>query len=198
MSRKTELEPIDFSKLTVKPLTQQTWEAFEHLFGENGACGGCWCMFWHMKRSEFDALKGQGNRQMLAHRVSRGEVPGLLAFLGEQAIGWVAVEPRTAYQALERSRSLAAMDDLPVWSIPCFFVDKKYRKQGLSTWLIEQAVQYAFDNGAPALEAYPVHYEGGKASDTFYYTGKISAFEKAGFKEVARPSKTKSIMRFYR
>jgi GNAT superfamily N-acetyltransferase len=89
------------------------------------------------------------------------------------------------------------VDDLPVWSIPCFFVDRRYRKQGLTTWLIREAARYAFSQGAPAVEAYPVHYEGGRASDTFYYTGKISAFEKAGFKEVARPSKTKSIMRLY-
>ena len=198
MSRKIVREPLDLVQLTIQPLTQQTWEAFEYLFGENGACGGCWCMFWHMKRAEFDALKGQGNRRMMADRVSRGEMPGLLAFLGEQAIGWVAVEPRSAYHVLERSRSLAAVDDLPVWSIPCFFVDRRYRKQGLSTWLIREATRYAFSQGAPAVEAYPVIYEGGKASDTFYYTGKISAFEKAGFTEVGRPAKTKSIMRFYK
>lgn len=198
MSKKVALVPLDLAQLTIQPLTQQTWAAFENLFGENGACGGCWCMFWHMKRSEFDSSKGEGNHQMMADRVSRGEVPGLLAFLGEQAVGWVAVEPRSAYQALERSRSLAPVDELPIWSIPCFFVDKRYRKQGLTTWLIREAARYAINQGAPAVEAYPVVYEGGKASDTFYYTGKISAFEKAGFTEVARPSKTKSIMRYHK
>ena len=198
MSRTAVREPMDLKELTILPLTELTWKAFEDLFGENGACAGCWCMFWHLKRSDFDSQKGTNTRQMMADRVARGEIPGLLAFLGEQAIGWVAVEPRSAYLALERSRSLAAVDDLPVWSIPCFFVDRKYRKQGLTTWLIGEAAKYAFEHGAPAVETYPVIYEGGKTSDTFYYTGKTTAFEKAGFTEVARPSKTKTIMRFYK
>ena len=191
-------EPLDLQQLTVKPLTIQTWQEFETLFGEKGACAGCWCMFWHLKRSDFDAKKGSETHQMMFDRVAKGEVPGLLAFLGEQAIGWVAVEPRSAYLALERSRSLAAVDDLPVWSIPCFFVDKKYRKQGLTTWLIKQAAKYAFEHGAPAVEAYPVIYEGARTSDTFYFTGKKSAFQRAGFTEVASPSKTKSIMRLFK
>ena len=198
MSRTAVREPLDLKELTILPLTELTWKAFEGLFGENGACAGCWCMFWHLKRSDFDSQKGTNTRQMMADRVARGEIPGLLTFLGEQAIGWVAVEPRSAYLALERSRSLVAVDDLPVWSIPCFFVDRKYRKQGLTTWLIGEAAKNAFEHGAPAVEAYPVVYGGGKTSDTFYYTGKTTAFGKAGFTEVARPSKTKSIMRFYK
>jgi len=33
-------------KLTTGPLTPDLWPAFEDLFGENGAVGGCWCMYW--------------------------------------------------------------------------------------------------------------------------------------------------------
>ncbi len=194
--KKPEDKPaLNFNDLQIKPLARDTWSAFEELFGSKGACAGCWCMFWHLKRSEYDAARGDGTHQMMFSRVENGETPGLLAFIGDKAIGWVTVEPRTSYQALERSRSLAAIDDLPVWSIPCFFVDKKYRKQGLNSWLITQAAEYAFQNGAPAVEGYPVEFSTGKTSDVFIFTGTKSAFVRAGFSEVARPSTTKFIMR---
>jgi GNAT superfamily N-acetyltransferase len=198
MSKKIELQPVNLDELVIKPLTRDTWQAFEALFGENGACGGCWCMYWHLKRSDFYAQHGDATHEMMQQRVEQGEIPGLLAFAGEKAIGWVAIEPRSAYQVLARSRTLTPVDELPVWSITCFFIDRHYRKQGLNAWLIKQAVDYAFTQGAPAVESYPSLLQGGKTSNTFYYTGKTTTFEKLGFKEVARPSKSRAIMRFFK
>jgi GNAT superfamily N-acetyltransferase len=191
-------EAVNLDELVARPLTRDTWHAFETLFGENGACGGCWCMYWQLKHSDFYAQHGEGTHEMMRQRVEQGAIPGLLAFSGDKAIGWVAVEPRSAYPVLARSRTLAPVDDLPVWSITCFFIDRHYRKQGLNAWLIKQAVNYAFAQGAPAVESYPSLFKGGKTSDTFYYTGKETTFEKLGFKEVAHPSTSRAIMRLFK
>lgn len=195
MAKKVEMLPVALEKLQVKPLTPETWHAFEELFGSQGACDGCWCMWWHLKRKDYEAQRGEVNHHLMHARVHCGEIPGLLAFLDDKAIGWVAVEPRTEYLALERSRTLKRVDDQPVWSIPCFFVSKSYRKQGVNSWLIRQAAIYAFEHGAPCVEAYPMEYTKGKISDMFIFTGTASAFTKAGFTEIAKPSATRRIMR---
>jgi hypothetical protein len=54
------------------PLTAERWEDLEELFGERGASGGCWCMWWRLKRSEFERQKGEGNRLALKRIVDSG------------------------------------------------------------------------------------------------------------------------------
>ena len=118
--------------LSIKPLTSDTWSDLADLFGEKGACGGCWCMWWRLTSAEFEKGKGEGNRQALRRLVDAGTVPGLLAFEGKRPIGWCALAPRTELRRLERSRILAPVDDQPVWSIVCFFVAKEYRQTRVS------------------------------------------------------------------
>ncbi|MFQ5640196.1 MAG: hypothetical protein ACE5IR_19625 [bacterium] len=52
-------------ELTFHPLTRERWHDFERLFGERGACGGCWCMWMRLKRSEFEKQKGHGNKHAM-------------------------------------------------------------------------------------------------------------------------------------
>ena len=92
--------------LRFHPLTSARWPAFEKLFGPRGACAGCWCMFWRLKRSVFIQQKGEGNRRAIQRLVKAGDVPGILAFAGKEAVGWCAVSPRETYSALERSRAM--------------------------------------------------------------------------------------------
>jgi len=47
----------------VQPLTSSHWDDFETLFGDRGACGGCWCMVWRLSRKDFERGKGAGNRR---------------------------------------------------------------------------------------------------------------------------------------
>src|SRR5512137_1004499 len=171
------------------PLTLDRWEDFELLFGPRGACAGCWCMFWKLSRKEFEA--GQGIRNRLAQKsiVDSDCVPGLLAYVEGKPAGWVAVEPRDKYPGLARSRVLKPLDDTPVWSVTCFFVDKKFREQGLTIRLLESAVAYVRSKGGTIVEGYPVEpRENGKMSPAFVYTGLASAFVQAGFKEAGRRS----------
>ena len=81
-------------KLVCHPLTPDRWADFEQLFGANGACGGCWCMFWRLPRSEFQAGKYEGNQAAFTQIVLDGGEPGVLAYQGRQAVGWCAVAPR--------------------------------------------------------------------------------------------------------
>ena len=174
-------KPESSLKLEFHPVTPERWDDLEHLFGKRGACGGCWCMWWKLKRSEFEKWKGEGNRKALKQLMDSGEAPGLLAYLDGEPVGWCAVAPREAYPVLDRSRILKRVDDEAVWSIVCFFVARNFRRKQVTTELLKAAVQYGKDHGARIVEV---------------FTGTASAFLKAGLVEVVRRSETRPIMRY--
>jgi GNAT superfamily N-acetyltransferase len=182
--------------LAFHPLTADRFPDLEQLFGRRGACGGCWCMWWRLKRSEFERQKGETNRRALKRIVESGEVPGLLAYRGGRPIAWCSVAPREAFGALERSRVLKRVDDRPVWSVVCFFVAKPFRRRGLTAALLRAATEYAREHGARIVEGYPIEPKKSPAPDPFVWTGLPSAFRRVGFVEVARRSPTRPIMRF--
>jgi GNAT superfamily N-acetyltransferase len=187
----------EWQNLVIVPVTPEHWDDLETLFGLRGAYGGCWCMFWRLPSAQFTRQSGEGNRQALQQIVNSGEVPGLLAYVDETPVGWVSVAPRTTFTRLERSRVLKAVDDLPVWSVVCFFVEKKYRRLGLTVELLKAAAAFAAEHGASILEGYPIDVGDGKYPDAYAYTGLVAAYEKAGFTEVARRSERRPIMRIH-
>jgi GNAT superfamily N-acetyltransferase len=185
------------ASLKFQPATASRWSDLEALFGERGACGGCWCMFWRLPRKQWDAQRGKANKQALREIVNTGRAaPGILAYIGKEPIGWCAIAPRRDYLGLERSRILKPVDDIPVWSISCLFVKRGYRRQGISAELARAAVSFAARHGAKLVEAYPVEPSMEKMPDPFLWHGVPSAFKAAGFREVARRSKSRPIMRF--
>jgi GNAT superfamily N-acetyltransferase len=184
------------NSLAFHPATPERWNDLEELFGERGACGGCWCMFWRLPRKEFDAGKGTGNKRALKRIVTAGREPGIIAYLGTEPIGWCAIAPRENYIALERSRILKPVDDKPVWSVSCLFIKKPYRRQGVSSQLLRAAVEFAAMHGAQTVEGYPVEPSMEKMPDPFLWHGIPSAFVAAGFREVLRRSRSRPIMRF--
>jgi GNAT superfamily N-acetyltransferase len=178
----------------IHPLTADRWSDLEALFGRNGACGGCWCTFWRQTRSQYQENKGERNRRAFEALVKSGTVPGLLAYAGGVPVGWVAVQPRSEYLALSRSRTLAPVDGTPVWSVTCFFVAKPWRGRGLMRRLLEAAVAHARAGGATVVEGYPVDSATALPS-AFVYTGVPAVFRASGFEEVARRSRTRPILR---
>jgi len=180
------------------PLTPDRWNDFETLFGAKGACGGCWCMFPRLRRSEYERLKGEGNRRAMKKLVDSGRIPGILGYVEGKPVAWCSIEPRESIGSLARSRILApvpSVDDVPVWSIVCLFIEKSRRGRGLSTRMIEAAVLYAKSRGAAIVEAYPVEPKKTPMPAVFAYPGLASAYLAAGFREVARRSETRPIMR---
>ncbi len=97
------------SELEFYALSAQRWEHLERLFGARGASGGCWCMWWRLRRSEYERQKGQGNRAALKDIVDSGEIPGILAYAEGQPVGWCSVAPRERFPVLERSRVLTEL-----------------------------------------------------------------------------------------
>lgn len=186
----------DLNTLTFRPLTSKLWTDFEHLFGPRGACGGCWCMFWKLRGIAFDENTGEPTRQMQKSIVDSGIVPGLLAYTGNSPVGWIAVELRQAYPKLAHSRILKPVDDAEVWSVTCFFVEKRGRRQGVTVELLKAAMDFVREQGGKIVEGYPVDAKKDMPAP-FVYTGTAAAFQKAGFVEVARRSETRPIMRYY-
>ena len=184
-------------RIQFHPVTKKRWADFETLFGERGACGGCWCMLWRLTRKEFENQKGAGNRKAMKAIIEAGKTPGILAFSRNEPVAWCSVAPREHFPALGRSRILKPVDDSPVWSISCLFVDKRFLRKGLSKQMIKEAVDYVKKKKGSIVEAYPVEPKKDKMPDVFAWTGLASAFVKAGFVECARRSETRPIMRFY-
>jgi len=182
---------------TFSSLTPDNWNDFVALFGEKGACGGCWCMYWRSKASDYNRLKGEGNKKAF-RKIATKTSPGIIAYAEGQPAGWCAVAPRSEYVRLEKSRVLKPVDDKPVWSIVCFFIQKEFRNKGLSKQLLSSAVDFAISNGAKIVEGYPVESKTGKMPDVFAWTGFSKTFIKAGFKEVERRSEGRPIMRYYK
>lgn len=183
--------------LKIYSLDCERWNDFELLFGPRGACGGCWCMSWRLKKSEFEIGKGEDNKYSMRNIVYNGRPAGVLAYVDGKPAGWCAAAPREVYKRLESSRVLKRIDDEPVWSITCFFIAKDFRRKGISTELIKGAVEYARLNGADIVEAYPVVPYGKNVPDAFLWTGTPAAFEAAGFTVAKQRSKWKPMMRYY-
>jgi GNAT superfamily N-acetyltransferase len=177
-----------------KPLTPDTWKDFEALFGPRGACGGCWCMTWRLSRAEFRANAGAGNRAAMRALVDAGAQPGVLLYDDGRAVAWCAVAPREEYVRLGASKVWAPVDEQKVWAVSCFFIDKKARGKGLSVAVLNAAVEFARGKGAKIVEGYPQELAE-KLPPAFVWMGVMPTFVHAGFREVARRSPKKPIMR---
>jgi GNAT superfamily N-acetyltransferase len=171
------------------------WDGFAQVMGENGGCGGCWCMLWRQSRKAAEAGKGDANRDAMKTLFDEGHVPGLIAWHNGQAVGWVQIDQRSAFPRLATSRVLQPVDELPVWSISCFLVHKPFRRQGLSVALLHAACAFAKARGAIAVEGYPVDTPKKSYPPVYAWTGFVGTFRNAGFVEVARPSPTRPILR---
>src|SRR5262245_26811062 len=183
--------PVPAMKLSIVPLTPDRWAALEDLFGDRGACGGCWCMYWRIGAS-YRSRRDAENKAAFRAVVTKGPPPGLLAFDGDLAVGWCQLTPRDAVPWLDRTWRLRRPDDVPIWSLSCFYVRKGYRRRGVTSALIDAAVAAARRGGAPALEAYPLD---AALTPSASGTGYASTFARAGFEVVARHVAPRPIMR---
>lgn len=182
---------IPNADLVVEPLTPDRWRDLESLFGEKGACSGCWCMYWRIGPA-YRKRPRVANKRDFRKVVTHGPPPGLLAYNGDVAVGWCQVTPREALPWLNRPGKLGPVDDAPVWALSCFYTRIGYRKRGVTRALLDAAIAAARAAGARALEAYPLDADLSPSSSS---TGYVSTFVRAGFVEVARRFAPRPIMR---
>jgi GNAT superfamily N-acetyltransferase len=179
--------------LSISPLTAERWHALEELFGTAGASNGCWCMYWRIG-PRYRNRPREDNKRDLELLAASARSPGLLAFDGDIPVGWCELAPRADLSWLTRLRHFEAVDDLPVWSIPCFYVRRGHRGRGVMGALIDAAVASAGAVGAPALESYPVDMQvPGHTNNLF--PGVASSFARHGFHVVARRKPDRPVMR---
>lgn len=179
-----EQEQIVFRALTPRLMDQMGTV----LRGSWGA--GCWCMQPRLTGAQIRELPGPGSetarrRKAMTKLAQRRRAPGLLAFDGDEAIGWVAIAPRTELTRVEKSRATPRIDKTDVWVIPCVTVRKTARGRGVACALIRAAVEYAFAQGAPAVEAYP-RAGAARMRDGNVYFGTEAMFSRAGFRVIRK------------
>jgi GNAT superfamily N-acetyltransferase len=185
-------------QITFEPLTTLNWGKFIQLFGERGACGSCWCMWYRLWKKDFQEGKSDdGNKNAMKELVWAGKPTGIIAFYEDLPIAWCAFAPREDFLKLEKSRVHKRIDNQQVWSIPCFFVDQKFRKIGVSIQLLKGVIEYAKENKIEIIEAYPTIPTTEKLPDTFVWIGLYKSFEQAGFQIVDQTSKNRPMVRFY-
>lgn len=187
--------------LRIEPVTAERWDDLVTLFGDRGACGGCWCMFFRLKGTEFEEGTRRGgslNRSRLQAIVREDRVPGLLAYRDGDPVGWCSVAPREEFPRISRSPVIRPIDDeAGVWSVVCFYTDRTARGQGGASLLLDAAIEHARKNGARILEAYPIDPGSRSVESEQAYVGLTSMFRRAGFEEVARRREHRPIMRYH-
>ena len=184
-------------ELTVRPLEPDDWPHLARLFGNNGACGGCWCMWWRVPRGGklWEEAKGKKNRDAFRRLVKARKVHGVLAFVGQEPVGWCSFGPRGDFPRLETVKALRRDFDEGTWSIVCFFIPARWRGKGVATRLLDAATKRARELGARTVEGYPVVPKGeaGPVPAAFAWTGVPVLFERAGYEELERPEATRPI-----
>ncbi|WP_371627249.1 GNAT family N-acetyltransferase [Streptomyces sp. NBC_01116] len=144
----------------------------------------CWCLSYRIPSKLNTELRGPARGEYVAGLCRAEPPPGVLAYDGDEPVGWAAVAPRSD-TAFARSRKIPHVDDLPVWSLWCIRVRPGHRGKGISRELISGAVAFARAQGAPAIEAYPLDSGDAKVDLTMAYPGIRKNFERAGFTHAA-------------
>ena len=143
----------------------------------------CWCLSYRIPSKENRELVGPARGRRVKRLMQDGP-PGVLAYDGDEVVGWAAVAPR-AETTFARNRKIPHVDDLDVWSVWCIRVRPGHRKEGISHELLQGAVDFAREAGAPAIEGYPVDNRGDRVDLTMAYVGTRKLFQRAGFRKVA-------------
>jgi GNAT superfamily N-acetyltransferase len=155
-------------------------------------------MYYRLTRADFNEGKAdEGNKRAMKELVWEDKPTGMLGFYEGQAIAWCAFAPREDFMKLENSRVHKRIDDKPVWSIPCFFIDKNFRRNGISVALLKGVINYAREKGIKIIEAYPAIPTQEKLPDSFAWIGLYKSFERAGFEIADRKSKNRPMVRYY-
>lgn len=181
----------DAKRIDFRPVTPDNLDDLERFSSAHGKFRYCSCMRWRMTSTEFSRSDKAKRIEALRGEVASGRPTGVLAYADGVPVGWCSIAPREGFRGLERYRKLARIDDAAVWSVTCFFIDRHYRRKGLTAELLKAAVRHAGDNGARIVEGYPVD----PAATSYTYMGSPGTFSRAGFTDVTPPGRERRIFR---
>lgn len=187
--------------LTVVPVDQVSWEDLQAIFGDRGDPARCRCQYFKDTPAEWRSGTAEDRAERFRAQTA-DHATGLVAYLDGEPAGWCAVEPRTAYRRLLNSRLVWADRDEDkaddgVWAVTCFVTRKGFRRQGVSAALAKAAGDFAREQGARAVEGYPLVIKPGEklAWPGELFVGTTGIFADAGFAEVSRPTARRVVMR---
>lgn len=188
------------TRLTFHPLTPDRWDDFVALFETDSICRMCWCVHHRLPAEVRRETDSKSRKVAMGKIVRKGPAPGLLAYRGKEAVGWLAIAPRPATPDWNVGRKASAAelpehaDDESIWAATCFFVRKDARGEGVTTALLEAGTAYAKKHGAITVEACPMAH-GEKRSATGMFVGPKRVFDRAGFKTVIERKPGRPLMR---
>ncbi|WP_336921046.1 GNAT family N-acetyltransferase [Aquipuribacter sp. SD81] len=167
------------------PVTPDRFEDLADVINPNRRATHCWCLSHRLPQRDIAQLGGGSREQAMRRLCEREHPPGVVTYRDGVPVGWASISPRTEIPRLVSSRLIRPVDDVPVWSVICVVVRGGHRRQGVTTPLLEGAVAYAADHGAPAVEAYPVD-PPGRMDTTMAFVGTRAMFAAAGFEVVGQ------------
>ena len=188
--------------ITIEPATADRFDDAQHTLTGGGDGASCQCQWWMLTNAQWQGTSADERKLLLDDEMKAGPPPALIAYVDGEAAGWVRVAPRPHQIRLARTRDFTGVEHEPweddsVWAVTCFVVRREHRGEGLSGQLLDAAVEYARGHGARIVEGYPtepIDDAGKKRSSNSLFRGTISTFEKAGFREVARPKPDRAIV----
>jgi hypothetical protein len=186
---------VAVERLTVRPLSVETWDAFADLAERhNGVWGGCWCTWFHTTHAD-KTFEAGNNRELKQRLVAEGRAHAALVFDGDLAVGWCQYgTPAELPNINHRKEYEATTEQTPNYRLTCFFIDRNCRRQGVSDVALRGALDLIAAAGGGVVEAYPQDTGGKKITASFLYNGTRSQFEQAGFSYLRPKGKNHCVM----
>lgn len=184
------------TSVRVAPATPERWDDVQTVFGTRGDPSWCWCQFFVTTGRGYEESP-ESNREALRCQLDADVPPGLLAYAGDEPVGWLQVGPRAMFPRVTTNGATAGLDAAGVWRCTCFVVRVGHRRRGIAEALLAGAVAYAREHGAEMLEGHPVDLAARESKPTSanLYHGTASMFARAGFAEVLRTRPDRPVMR---
>jgi GNAT superfamily N-acetyltransferase len=180
--------PPALDRLEFHMVEGDRWRDLVTLFEGRGGPKHCWCMVWREAGPNRGRLTRDDRKELLHRQLLAGEPIGLLAYLEGEPVAWCSVAPRETYR--EKALHGADAPGDVVWSIVCFFAQRRVRGLGVAHALLDAAVREATLRGATVIEAYPVDPD----APSYRYMGFTSMFRAAGFRELGRAGTRRHVM----
>lgn len=189
--------------LRIAPANEASWDDLQLIL--TGTAARCQCTRQRLGDRDWYAAPVEQRAGILREATGCDDpratsTVGLVAWVDGGPAGWVAVDARPAYRRLRNSPvpwadRREAKDDPSVWAIACLVVRRGFRNQQLTYPLVAAAAEHARDQGASAVEGYPMLTAGAEITWDELSVGPVGAFVAAGFVEISRPTKRRVVMR---